>query len=307
VWFASSAGLADSTALWKLRKRALAGGAGRLAYCEHTAEQVHLDERGRVVSDPIDIHDDRNVALANPAFGYRITGEYVAAERDAMDAEKFARERLGVWDPLIEDLEEREPKLPVDAWERTVGEPPEMVPGEITLAFDVSLDGEWASIAIGANDLRSPYVELVEHRQGTGWLAGRLVELIHRWQPTAVGCNGAGPAGSQVGPVLVAMREAGISADLLHQLSAQEYKQACGGFYLDVVEERLVRPAGQTPLDTAGGDATERTLGDAWAWDIRSATVPISPLVAVTIARALLPTERSKPKEPQVWSLSSFD
>jgi hypothetical protein len=32
-------------------------------------------------------------------------------------------------------------------------------------------------------------------------------------------------------------------------------------------------------------------LGDAWAWDVRNATVPISPLEAVTVARFLLPTE----------------
>jgi len=53
----------------------------------------------------------------------------------------------------------------------------------------------------------------------------------------------------------------------------------------------LKRPDGQGPLDRAAADAAERPLGDAWAWDLRSATVPISPLVACTIARALLPIE----------------
>jgi hypothetical protein len=57
-----------------------------------------------------------------------------------------------------------------------------------------------------------------------------------------------------------------------------------------VIEGRLRRPAGQGPLDVAAGDAAERVLGDAWAWDRRSSAVPISPLVAVTVARALLPT-----------------
>jgi hypothetical protein len=115
------------------------------------------------------------------------------------------------------------------------------------------------------------------------------VALVERWKPTAVGCNGAGPAGAAVGPVLAAFRDAGISADLLHQVNTPDYKQACGGFFSDVIEGRLSRPANQGPLDVAAGDAAERQLGDAWVWDLRSSVVPISPLVAVTIARCLLP------------------
>ena len=44
-------------------------------------------------------------------------------------------------------------------------------------------------------------------------------------------------------------------------------------------------------LEVAVGAAGERPLGDAWAWDLRNAAAPIAPLVAVTIARALLPPE----------------
>jgi hypothetical protein len=129
---------------------------------------------------------------------------------------------------------------------------------------------------------------VIDHRDGVGWLPARLAELVLKFTPTVVGVNGAGPAGAQIGPVLSAFSEAGISADLLVQLNTNAYKQACGGFYSDVIEGRLRRPAGQGPLDVAAGDAAERVLGDSWAWERRS-SVAISPLVAVTVARALLP------------------
>ena len=158
------------------------------------------------------------------------------------------------------------------------------------ISFDVDVDGAKASIAIASGSLSSPYVEVIDHRDGVGWLPARLAELVLKFSPTVVGVNGAGPAGAQVGPVLAAFAEAGISAELLEQLNTNAFKQACGGFYSDVVEGRLRRPAGQGPLDVAAGDAAERVLGDAWAWDRRSSAVPISPLVAVTVARALLPT-----------------
>jgi hypothetical protein len=165
----------------------------------------------------------------------------------------------------------------------------------VAVAFDVTKDGEWSSVAWSAGTLQSPYVEVRDHKQGTGWLPAYLVDLVQREKPSVVACNGAGPAGAMVGPILAAFAEAKIPAETLVQMPAREYVQACGGFYTDVIEGRLRRPAGQGPLDAAAADAAERLLGEAWAWDRRSSTVPISPLVAVTIARAFLPTEKTEP------------
>lgn len=294
VWYGSSAGLSTSTQLWALRLRALRGDGGRLAYSEHTAERIELKPDGTIVSHPIDESDERNVALANPAYGYRISRDYIDAERRAMSGEggKFARERLGVFDPLPEHAAAKPAKLPADKWAATVTDnPPDIAPGELTLAFDVARDGAWSTIAVASGTVRSSYVEVIEHDEGVGWLPGRLVELVEEWSPTAVGCNSAGPAGAQVAAVLEAFAAAGISSELVHLMNAQDYKSACGSFYSAVVEGTVSRLAGQPELEDAGASAAERPLGDAWAWDRRSETVPISPLVAVTIARALLPTE----------------
>lgn len=286
---ASSAGLSTSTALWNLRIRALKGDAGRLAYSEHTAETVRLVD-GKIVSIPIENASDRRLwAMANPAYGVRISDEYIASELDAMGPEKFARERLGVFDPLP-SLDAIEAKMPAEAWAATASDlVPEFGGREIVIAFAVSIDSAWASIAIAGRDLANPYVELIEHRKGVGWLPERLKELVGTWDPLAVGCNGAGPSAAQVGPILAS----GIKT--IAQLSMADYKSACAGLLADVVEGRLSRPDGQQALDAAMADAIDRQLGDGWAWNARGSAVPISPVEAVTVARALLPTSNSKP------------
>ncbi len=282
-WLLSSAPMSSSKVLHAMRARAAAGGSPRLFYAAWSNEPG---------TDP----DDWDaIARANPALGGRISPEFIEAERAAMPLPEFLRERLGIPDPLPEDSAAREPKLPADAWAATVVYSPVPInPGEIVLSFDVSPGGEWSSIAIAAGSLDAPYVEVIEHQAGTGWLPGRLVELVQRWQPMSLVCDSGGPAGSVVGAVVHALRLAGVSSDLLHQTTFGEMKQACGAFYADVVEGRLRRPPNQGPLDNAAADAAERRLGESWAWDRRSATVPISPLVAVTLARSLLGDKPTK-------------
>lgn len=283
IWYTSSAPMSTSVVLHQVLKRA-----------EGDSPRLFVANWGH--DEGVDITDVDRWYEANPALGIRIPEDFVRSELDAMSLMpgEFARERLGVPDRLPEDMS-RDAKLPAAEWvasARDMSAPD----GPYTLAFDVDVDGGHASIAIGAGTLSDPYVEVIDHRPGVGWLPNRLVDLVQRWKPPAVGCNGAGPAGAQVGPVLLAFEAAGIHADALTQMGARDYQQACGGFFSDVVEGRLRRPANQGPLDRAGSDAVERALGESWAWDRRQATVPISPLVAVTISRALLPIAEAEQK-----------
>jgi len=276
---------------WSVRRRALADDPGAFGYVGHTAERVSL-EGGQVVQGPVDVYDRSLWPGPNPSVVAGRGGglEFLEEQLKRLGEAAFGREHLGVWDPPTE-TKLHDPKLPADAWAETVGQAPVIEPGAVTIAFEVARDGEWSSIAIGAGSVSAPYVEVVEHRKGVGWLPARLVELVERWEPLTVGCYNAGAAAAQLGAVLSAFREAGIDAGLLDPVGSGDYRAACGGFYSDVIEGRLTRPAGQGPLDVAAADAAERVMGDAWAWDSRNATVPISPLVAVTIARSLLPIE----------------
>lgn len=279
--YTSSAPLPDSTVLHRVRRNALSGRSDRVFYAEWGCEVG------------VDIEDRAAWYAANPGIGVRISEQWVTDNELAiLSPDAFAVERLGVVFPETGEAPQSDPKLLAEEWAHTMTDvPPEVAPGRVALAFEVAHGGEWCSVGVAAGDIRRPYVELIEHRKGTGWLPGRLVELVERWDPTSVGCIGAGPSGAQVGAVVSAFREAGISADLVDQMTMTRYRAACEGFYLDVAEGRLTRPAGQGPLDLAATDAASAAYGDAWAWAQRDASIPITPLVAVTVARALLPVE----------------
>ena len=290
LWYTSSAPMSTSGVLHRIVERGRSDDSGKMFFAEWANPEG------------VDVQDVDAWYKANPALGIRISEEFVRSELDALGdlSNEFARERLGVPDPLPA-VDAKAVKIPEFKWAQTLtNTPPVLGEGEITISFDVTFGNQYASIAIASGSIGAPYVEVIEHREGLGWLPARLVALVERWKPTAVGCNGAGPTGAAVGPVLAAFRDAGISADLLHQVNTVDYKQACGGFFADVIEGRLRRPANQGPLDVAAADAAERQLGDSWVWDLRSSVVPISPLVAVTIARSLLRVDAVS--TPQVFA-----
>lgn len=281
---------------WRIRRRALSESPGAFGYVGHTAEVVYLDDQGNIVQDPVDVADRRLWSATNPALSAGRGGgmEFLEEQLLRLGEEAFAGEHLGVWDPPPSDRV-TVAKIPAGDWAATATPRslvPAVSPGEMTLAWGVSLDGQWSSIGIGIGTLTASYVELIEHRRGTLWLADRLVELVDAWDPIVVGSNGAGATAAHFANVLVAFRDAGISSDLLVQLRSSEWKAACGGFLIAVVEGQVAHVAdGQAPLDLAVENASERRLGDGFAWDARATSVPLSPLDVVTAARALLPTE----------------
>jgi len=106
LYFAGSAGLSSSVVWWRLRMQAIRGEVGSFGWCEHTAEVVSFDDKGRLVSVPPDPSDETAWAMANAAYGTRIGGggsgsrRFFESRLSTMGPEKFAREHLGVWDPL---------------------------------------------------------------------------------------------------------------------------------------------------------------------------------------------------------------
>ena len=295
-WFASSAPLASSHVLWNLRRRAIIGNGGRmvgesddrLAYVGHTAEVFDVDNAGRVRSVAPDPEDREAWALANPALGYRIDPDYVASELGTYGPAIFLRERLGVGDPEAGRLEEVAAKIDPDAWQKChVSQLVKVEPKRCVFAIDCVPSGGHVSIAVGAGTSDRPYVEVVEHQRGVGWVARRIVELVQKWQPVAVGIDAQGPAGGLVGPIRAALGEANLDADILKVVTFGDMKSWCEAFHTDVMEGRLRVPTGQDHLDLAVVNATERRHGNAWLWDRRDTAIPISPLVAATIARGL--------------------
>ena len=283
VWYASSACLTRSAVMWRIRLRAIKGGAGRLAYVEHTAEQVSINAEGLVLSVPPDPDDRQAWALANAALGVRISEEFVAGERDAMPPAEFLRERLGVWDPAPMDDRPDRP-VPPEIWEQRV-EPGSSIAAELVLGVGVLPEMAGASIAaVGRRKDGLTHLEVIDSRPGTAWVEGRLKELLAAHRVRAVAVDVGGPSVGLL-PELVRLTD-GSSSDLA-KVSGADYQGACAAFVAAVVDDK-VRHLGQAWLATAIGGARRRAVGQSWVWDLRSGDCDASPLVAVTVAlRAL--------------------
>jgi hypothetical protein len=292
VVYGSSAGLVESGVLRGVRDRGRAGDEPSLAYFEWCApppKEACAD--GESCTHALDVKGcgcDNPVLwqVANPAIGRRITLDYVASERRALPPAEFARERMSWWDDPIGG----ETPIKPDDWTACLDEGSRRE-GSVAVAVDITPDRAMTSIAVaGRRSDGLVHSEVVEHRQGVGWVVGRLVELFESIQPTPVALviDPAGPAGSLEKKLL----EKGFSTDKelpadkwrLHMMGTREYAQACGALADDIAAGEF-RHIGQEPLDTAVEGVATRPLAEAWAWSRGKSGATIAPLVAVTLAR----------------------
>jgi len=291
-WWSGSGGLVASAPAWEMRLQAVTGvGAGRLSYTEHTAETWEVTSGGVEWFQP-DPDDRDGWYRANCGLGLWV------AEEDMADLKLelgplFARECLCIWEPLP-STDGPGPKLDVKRWEASVTRrPPEVKSGDCTLAFDIHHG--WCSIVISSGSLASSYGEVVEHHKGDGWLPARLAELVEKWKPTAVGLDGGnGEAVAALGVVREYFESVGLDPELVKPLTQAQYKAACGDAYAAIENGAAKRPDRSTldsphdQLASAGEVAAERRIGESFVWCRKSATVPLSPLIAWTIGRSLL-------------------
>jgi len=271
IWYTSSAPMEGSSQLHAVRRRAMAGGSERLAFLEWSIDP-----------DQDRPEDPGSWAKANPSFGIRISEEFIRSEIDAMPAREFARERLGVPDP--EPVEDP-PLFPLVEWNKLADRGSEYA-GKIAFAVDVAPDGAWAAIAmVGIRPDGLPHVELVDHRPGLDWFAGRRAEL-DRFRPKCWVRDPSGPAVELSGKFrdLKAREATEASTRLVTAVSEGSFRWVC--------DERL-----SDRLVNAVVGARRRDLGDGvWKWSRLGSEVDISPLVAMTWALWAAPiVARAKP------------
>ncbi|MFI7707615.1 hypothetical protein [Nonomuraea sp. NPDC049480] len=258
-------------------------GAARMAHFDWGADLDVTDaaDRRRAARD-------RDLWYAcNPSLGIRITEDFVEDEAKPSGlGDKFAIERLGAWLPRLVDGSD---VLSLDDWLELADEESQLG-ADIALALDITPSRDAACIsAYGPREDGLGHLEVVDHRPGTDWVVDRLVQLVERWDPVAVGLDVKGPAGSLLDP----LKKAGITppedpekpqrGDLAIP-AVQDVAASCGQM-ADAVRQGTLRHIGQELLETAVRGVKTRPLGEAWAWGRRVSTVDISPLVSGTVAR----------------------
>jgi hypothetical protein len=226
--------------------------------------------------DDCPIDDPQMWRLANPSLGYP-QGISVEALHAALETDPEPIFRTECLCQRVPDLVPS--KIPLTAWVKCRDTESKISDG-LVLSWEVSWKRSWASIAVaGYRGDGLPHVELIDYREGTDWVPGRLGELAKRHSVLAVVFNPTGPGASLV--TTVAER---LPVNLEpHPMTAREQANACGQLYDAVITNQLRQLGDDRLLDMLRTSAT-RTLVDAWAWDLRSSVGEISGLAAVTNA-----------------------
>lgn len=260
MWFASSAGMAESDVFEGVRDSALAASDPRLAWLEWSVPRD---------ADP----DDVSVWYdANPGMGIRISEDFVRAERGSLGHEEFKRERLGVWAELGGAS-----VFPPGAWGDCLDADSDAGP-VLALSLDVPPDRSSATIGLAAfRDDERTHIEIVDRRPGLDWVGPALETLAAKLKPVAIVLDGGGAAAVLI-PELRERRVRTIQA------TARQYGQSCGAFFDLAMQGALVH-IGQTELDTAVDAARRAPMGDTlWKWSRKDTLSDISPLCAATLA-----------------------
>lgn len=277
--YGSSAGLAGSTVLRGIRDRGRAGTSAQLAYLEWCAARGACAQDGcrhEITAEGCVLDDEENWKAANPLLGRTrtngtgLTSEYVRAEREALPAEEFARERLGWWDESGADE-----AFGPGNWEASgVDSKPKGLPLE-GLAIAVSFDLSRSSIGAAGRDGDVTHIQPLRHGPGTGWVVetAKALQVLHG---VDVAIDGKGP-GADLIPDLEA---AGVR---LIVLGTGEVLDACAEIYKGIQSQTYLH--GRYPeLDDAAAVAVKRPVSDRWAWGRKQSNADISPLEAVTLA-----------------------
>jgi hypothetical protein len=301
-WYAGSGGFETSRMSWALRRRALSGDGGRLAYVEGTAEQVSL-EGGRVVSVRPDPYDRDGWAAANPGMGRWVTEESLSDLFNELGPEAFARECMCVWEP---ELGTDEQLIPMAVWNLCCA--PDVAPsGRLVFAVDVGEERDCAAI-VAVSEGRE--VEVVEatapdvkrpERSGSGWLAERIGELVasreHGNPPWVY--DASGPVAS----VIDGLKPAVKRRMRLRPLPGSDLPAACGRLFDDIAEARI-RVRRDRALDAAVAGASRSFVGDRWRFVRKDSSTDITALMAMTAGlwAAAAPSPR-----PRIYTLKGVD
>lgn len=262
--------------LANIRRRGIRGEDPRLCYLEWSAEV--LDEDGNELPPdrvPDAVASDPEVQrAANPAIPSRITLEHVAWELTALDRRSFATERLGVGDWPAADGHDSGP-ISLEAWEALL-DPRSKIDGPVCLAFDIG-PNRASSVAIaGLRGDKLLHVEITDFRLTTGQLVERIVQLVNGHDPWQVVVDAYGIAGN----VCDQLEEQGVN---VHRVTTAEHAEAVG-LLMEEVTEATLRHLGSGELLDAVRGAKLRSMGDAFLWSRRHASVDLSPLVACSLA-----------------------
>lgn len=250
----------DGSVFRSIRQRALDGETDRTAWFEWSVDEIgDVTDRGRWFA-------------ANPSMGLLIAEETVAGECEQMDADTFARERLGWWSPTVKVVE---PALDALEWGACKSDD---VPddGVTVYAVKFSPDGAVGTLAkcIKPSEGR-PFCYVVDSRSMNGGLAWFVDGLAKRHGKAAqIVVDGQANAQALTDRLL----GAGVPGKVIVRPKTGDIIAACSTL-ANAVHEGTVSHWGQPALDEAATCCPKRKIGSNGGWGFASTDTADSTLV----------------------------
>lgn len=266
----------DGAVFRGIREHALSGESERLAWFEWSVDEIG------------DVRDKARWYASNPSLGTLIQESTVEAECEQMDADTFARERLGYWS------KRRAVEHAIDAhdWQSCKNENPTR-DGIVVYAVKFSPDGSTGAMAACHKpDKGKPFVYIVESRSMAGGLAWFVDTLADNHAKAAqIVIDGASNAQTLTDRLLAN----NVPSRVVIRPKTGDVIAACASL-ANAVKEQTVEHYGQPALDASATETEKRPIGNNGGWGFKSSDTADATLIeAAALAYWGAMTTKRKP------------
>lgn len=268
----------------EIRKRALDGQSGRTAWFEYS-----IDEIG-------DTADKSRWYDTNPSLGILINESTIEAEHEQMDAETFARERLGYWGKVEADIETC---IDPEDWAACIERNPKKE-GIVCYAVKFSPDGLTGTLAACYKPSDGvPFVYVVDSRQmsgGLGWFADTLAR-VHK-DAAQIVIDGQSNAQALTDKLL----STGVPAKTIIRPKTTDVIAAFS-WLVNAVKERQITHFNQEGLNVSATRSKKRKIGNNGGFGFSSTEEAEASLIesAALAYWAAQTTKRNPNRKAIVW------
>ena len=241
----------DGLVFRSLRERALSGESERVAWFEWSVDEIG------------DVTDRARWYATNPSLGILIQESTIESECEQMDADTFARERLGWWSPSLTSIEHA---IDSDEWGACKVDNPKK-DGLVVYAVKFSPDGSRGTLSACYKPKEGlPFVYVVESRSMSGGMAWFVENLTKRKDKAAqIVIDGQGNAQALNDRLL----ENGVPHQAIIRPKTGDVITACASL-VNAVQERQITHYGQPGLDDSATKTKKRRIGTRGGWGFES-------------------------------------
>lgn len=235
-----------------------------------------------------DVHNQKRWAATNPALGRRILLSTIEGENEQMDADTFARERLGWWTPIV--TERVDYAINKDLWDACVSDEPKPE-GKTAYGVKFSPDGSVVSLCGAVIDENGKIrISLIDKRstgEGTQWLADWLNARYKKASCVVIdGRNG-------VDVLVEKIKDTWKYKNSVIRPSTKEVIAAVSMLMNDLGEKTISWYSKQVVLRDSALTSTKRSIGGGWGFGGEDST----PIEACSLALWGVKTSKRDPNK----------